>query len=660
MATDLKPTLLLAILLFTGLGSAATSWGYAPPTSFIAYADRMDAKYFPVFLRSFEILKKGDVDRLHEYFHEDIFRANTSRQRVSFESNGSAPSDIIYHDTYALFPQGYPVRFPVQWRANPKNDLSWSFDFQSLVWLDDYLSKGERGDYASAAKAFRVMSDWIRANPAWPTDNPLMYDEHCCVLRLEAFYRALRIYQKSPYRDDEFLNQLLCGILNHLSLLATEELFHWHNRMIIVDSRLIKILDGFYELKGRDELLKLAVERFSEELRAEYSPEGVHNEHSSCYHIYVNSALVELVDYLKKKGDAPADLVELQERSADFYAYILKPDGSWPDFGDCSDGGKYVMTGTLGEDYFRRHPEVRYALTSGREGRRPLHPIRVFPQSGYAVFRDVWPAKTYAAVKSEFHSDAHYHEDETSFVLSAFGHDLIVDPGIYSYNRDPFGSYMRSSAAHNILAVDDRDFERDWGMVGLAGITRFHVAADETSGMVELTHPHYEKIEVGVFRQFGQLAPGSYVVRDLHESKTTRVYSQLFHLAPGASVRKTGQNTFAVSWKGYPYVLWFRSVFDSFDVIEGAIAPIQGWYFPSYGVKTAAPVLKLDRVGDSGSFETLIALLPEGTAPEWEKLARQSSELSESLAAHPRRSLQREVSPPELTPPRKRNKTSGR
>lgn len=93
-------------------------------------------------------------------------------------------------------------------------------------------------------------------------------------------------------------------------------------------------------------------------------------------------------------------------------------------------------------------------------------PQRVFPISGYAIFRDGWPEN--GSWKNMFHivvtagilSGYHSHCDDGSFVVYAFGEDWIIDSGMYNHNqKDSIRRYMRSRAAHNIPIIENAIFK---------------------------------------------------------------------------------------------------------------------------------------------------------------------------------------------------------
>jgi Heparinase II/III-like protein len=334
----------------------------------------------------------------------------------------------------------------------------------------------------------------------------------------------------------------------------------------------------------------------------------------------------------------------LAGKTSDFSTYILKPDGTFPNIGDCSDGVK----GSFLKSYLNNHPELEYVVSRGERGLRPSKLIKVFSDSGWAIFRDKWPADIYAVIQSDFHSFGHYQEDDTSFLLSAYGKDLIIDPGLHSYNKNPLDIYMRKARAHNVLVVDDIDFNFDLDNTGLSGITRFiddYNLDLETAGVVEITHPHYKHLGVEIHRQFGQINPTSFIVKDVIKSDSSHKYTQLYHLAPGAEIENLDDTVFKIFWENYGIVLWLKSDYDSYDVVEGSLDPVQGWYFPKFSVSKPQPVLRLHRNGTSLDFEAIIRIANDSELPDWDSLSSSAHSLCEAIGHFPRRELVRKPVP---------------
>ena len=221
-----------------------------------AYMDKLDRKYFPIFLRTLDMINAKEFRNLEAYFSEELlsedrkFTISLSVQRWNHHP------DIYF--TPSKYPaKPYKITFPVDWAANPLIDRTWVFNFQNLLWLRYYLERGEKGDDISALIAFKVIHDWLTSNAQWPAKyGKYVYGNHSTAERLKVLYRTMRLYKKCQYRDNEFFKILLTGLANHIALMSTKKRYlNWHNHGIIFDLRLLEVLSDFSEYKMRNELL---------------------------------------------------------------------------------------------------------------------------------------------------------------------------------------------------------------------------------------------------------------------------------------------------------------------------------------------------------------------------------------------------------------------
>jgi len=281
----------------------------------------------------------------------------------------------------------------------------------------------------------------------------------------------------------------------------------------------------------------------------------------------------------------PPDIAELKIRTGDYKGYTEEL-AYYANIGDCN----------------RPRPEDYQSEVSGL-------PSRVFPASGWAYFTDDQKVISLIA-QADFFSFAHYQQDETSFVLQAQGHDLIIDPGLFSYDRSsPFSTYMRSPYAHNLLIVDNQTFLKDLKTTGMSGITRYYLNTERSHpyGIIEMTHPHYRWLNVEIYRQLVFTGRGLVVVKDITKADSTHEYSQLFHLAPGAVITEKNM-AFTISWPDHPYCLEFTSNADEFEIAEGRENPKQGWYFPEFNMAWPSKVLILKKKGKGIIVQTKIRI----------------------------------------------------
>jgi hypothetical protein len=214
----------------------------------------------------------------------------------------------------------------------------------------------------------------------------------------------------------------------------------------------------------------IATRRISSELRFAFTDEGVHVENSPAYHIFVFKVFIGIIkDYPEEVlGDLAEQFGQFSNKALGFITHILRPDGKLPPIGDTeqlptSDGYREMLGHTLAYQHFV------YALTQGRQGVPPTTLNRVYPQSGYAVFRDQWPAL--AHYSKAFHliakvgcsSRYHHQQDEGHISLYAGGEDWLIDSGLYNYiNTDPVRKYMRGRAAHNVPLISKASYDKDF------------------------------------------------------------------------------------------------------------------------------------------------------------------------------------------------------
>jgi hypothetical protein len=182
-------------------------------------------------------------------------------------------------------------------------------------------------------------------------------------------------------------------------------------------------------------LVDRGVALLARELPEQVLPDGGHYERSPTYH------LVVLRDLLEVHATGAVDLGAPVERMRAFAAALARPDGAPALFND----GGVDLAPTLDL------PE-------------PPRGLAVFPETGYAVYRDdrTWLAFDCGAPAPGF-LPAHAHADALSFQLWWDGRPVVVDPGTYTYEPGPDRDWFRSTRAHSTVAVDDRDQFELWG-----------------------------------------------------------------------------------------------------------------------------------------------------------------------------------------------------
>lgn len=143
-------------------------------------------------------------------------------------------------------------------------------------------------------------------------------------------------------------------------------------------------------------------------------------------------------------------------------------------------------------------------------------PSRVWPEIGWASMRSDWsnPDGVALAAKAGSVAGGHQHWDCGTFLLAAFGHELVTEPGIGHYSRDYHRGrpLIKTTAAHNTALFDGQEQPPREFFGG--HITQFLTRPGYDALRLDLTHA-YEHPDLRLFnRYFFLLRPGLVVIVD--------------------------------------------------------------------------------------------------------------------------------------------------
>ncbi len=578
----LRTLISLPLLIFATIGNSQL---FEPDLELKKKAIEYDRQYFPLFLKAISDINKDSTDLISQYL-------NTS-EVLDLHMDSIAPLESSSFNIVPVFElhfinePGYEVHFPIQWTNIPGKDNSWNLYFQGMRWLLKYINSNDR---EKVLTAFAVINDWIIQHARYPiSDTPFAYNDHAVSNRLGVLVQTYRKFKEMKMDQPEFEYRLNLSILSHVFLMASLEKYSSHNNHgIIMDNALIRGLKVLPEFKERDKLIQFAFQRMFEVYYYSFTSEGIHKEHSPCYHYQFANTLnraLQLAQELKVK--VPPDIKVIDSLAQDYIGYIIW-ENMYPHVGDCA-----------------RNRLVRTPASKVNHNNY----VKVFSESGWLFINDTLSGIRLVS-QSNIHSKVHYQEQETSFLLNLNEYELIIDPGLYSYTASPFTTYMRQAKAHNVLIVNGENYYSNFNQTGLSGITRYFVDSNYTytpSGIVEMTHPHYLDRGVEIHRKIG-FYNNHLLIRDVVKSKDENIYTQQFHLAPGAVIQKV-RNYYVISWDNHPFILQIGSNADSHEIVEGQKDPIHGWYFPSFSKAIQTPVLLLNMSGQSISFNTTIRVI---------------------------------------------------
>lgn len=358
------------------------------------------------------------------------------------------------------------------WETDPLNNRSWQWRLNWLSFVSYLVAHhAASGELRALRLAVEATQSWLDHFGAPVGRHPFEFAWHDHATALRAEQMALlvhRIEQLDAWADcggPAAAGQLLQALREHAELLAHDEFFSRHTNHGLEQARVLLLLGTSMDVPGDAQAAgwrASALARIEGELRHAFTDEGVHVENSPAYHAFVFKVFLRIV------GEYPVDtlgplhrwMTDVGPRALEFLARILRPDGLLPIIGDTealpvTDSFKSTFDGLDAYEAFR------YAQSLGRRGRPPEGLHKVYPRSGYAIFRDAWlPAANYRrglhiVFKAGASSLYHRQQDDGHLVVCAYGEDWLIDSGMFGYDsHSPIRQYMRSRAAHNVVLLD--------------------------------------------------------------------------------------------------------------------------------------------------------------------------------------------------------------
>lgn len=495
-------------------------------------------------------------------------------------------------------------------------DLCSFFHFPALG--EAFLQTADR---RYADELLDELRDWHEKNP-YPRGVNWTCAMHVAI-RLANLIYGLRMIDGMDF----FAEVGLLSILRHLKfILDFMEVDQDGRRNNHYLNNLVGLCFGGAEIAGSAlgcDLLDFAAEELNRELLTQFSADGTNYEGSLPYHRFALESCITAGILLERNGRPllPPARAHLK-RILQFIDFYTKPNGLAPQFGDNDNGRILVLHNYLKQEYRdHRHilavgaawlgmkelitniadqaPDVIWLL--GQSGSRTTP--REVPFVGGLYNSNGWVlAKT---AHSSFlvrcglinaqSGGGHNHCDQLSIEYHDQGQDLIVDPGamIYSGNAGLRNQY-RSTAAHNVLQLDDREQHQFIPNELFAMQDRARAAIDaweieNDSFYFRGHHLAYQDAGWKVSREIhGDFSKGRLDLRDMVEliaaTSEGREFCGRLHLAVGVSVEQTDDLTCSLLAGNQQWTLHFS---EGLRIIQA-----QGLVSPGYGVWTSDAILE--------------------------------------------------------------------
>jgi Heparinase II/III-like protein/Heparinase II/III N-terminus len=515
----------------------------------------------------------------------------------------------------------YAVPVPVDWGADPYANVSWRLYFQSLSWIADDIDRGAA-----------LLADWVdQALYSEPALDQTWAD-HAASMRLDAAARLTERYiAEKAVLDRRYLSAAAQLILTHLYALASDhEYATAHNHSMMHDLAVLAWVKRYPGLRDGERMWDDTSRRMLErQVLRSVTEDGLHIENSGCYHfLYLGLVNRAIAVYRDAGAEVPPDLIRVRDSMIEPLVQHLQPDLSFAQFSDCGDADRSAglrrmleRIRELGVGDLSLLAPLEWVTSGGERGTEPVLD-RVYEAGGYAFFRDRWDLSSGAAVAGHFkvahRSGVHYHADETTFEIFAHGHELVAEPGAFTYVADdPFRAYQRGPAGQNVLVVDED------ATLSTAPTSKSRVAAYGGRGdvsWVQGTHANYEALGIeSLTRTFAFVKPDTFIVIDHVRASDRHDYAQHFHLHPDvARLDVANSRTVLASVDGGPALAIVAAAApDAIETPRGVAEDgvVQGWHFPELHVKVPAFDVVFRQTRADADLPVLFVVSAPGQAP---------------------------------------------
>lgn len=495
----------------------------------------------------------------------------------------------------------------IDWAANPTRGEARTHLWNEALNRHFHFSRLARAYWETGLERYaealaEQWMDWIRSNPRplassgnSPQNGCYAWQTLSTGIRLEstwpeALYRCLG----SPAFTDEVIVTILKSIAEqarHLMRWPTGGNWLTEESMGLFTAGML-----FPEFREAEEWRRTAIKRLYRQLSEEVYPDGMEYELAAGYNNWVLSNMCNLLERAKMnrlEDEIPPDFKDKLEKMFDYLLYAMSPTGVLPGL---NDSNNVDVRGMLMRGYklFPHRMDLLFGATLGAKGEMPRKTSVAFPYTGHYVMRSSWDRDgLYLLFDSGPFGYGHQHEDKLHFVLWAYGRQLVLDPGNYSYDRSKWRRYITSSFAHNTVVVDGEGQSRrgkretyvwpkPWDRPVPPGNYTVWISRegfDFVRGSYRDGYGPRGKIAVTHIRRILFLKPEYFIVQDtlIPGDEREHLYESLFHL--DADEAAVDGDSLAVRTVREDANLIIVPLKDGLEVrvIKGQEEPVQGW-----------------------------------------------------------------------------------
>ena len=446
---------------------------------------------------------------------------------------------------------------------------------------------------------------------SWWDQNPFQHGINWSSA-LEVAFRALSwiwVYHLTgDQMPDEFRRRFLNELYRHgYHLEYNLSIYFSPNTHLLGEAVALHALGALFPSFPRSERWKqMGGQVVGEQMDRQVRKDGSHFEQSSYYHLYALDFF--LFHYLI--ADHGPTYRENLKRMAEFLAALAGPRGMLPFLGD-DDGGR------LFHPYGDRRSFARATLATCavvlETGGLPSSVNDACEQALWWVGPQALDVKgSVAQVSSQYFGDAglavlragdiqvildggpfgpgsagHSHSDTLSVIARCGDHEILIDPGTYTYVADPqWRDWFRGSAAHNTVRVDNRDqgvpagpFR--WSAKPVVSVKEWISQTGEDYIEAVCEYAGIRHVRRVLFQK-----PHLLIILDEVSAEGEHTIEQFWHL--GEPARALSPRSFRIGESA-------ALALAGFETVELSQGGQHGWRSPAPGIKLPSPVIRASR-----------------------------------------------------------------
>lgn len=493
------------------------------------------------------------------------------------------------------------------WSANPYKERYWRFYYYSLRptvnLLAAYEATHDRRYVDALLTTNRSFFSGESSSPyAWRDYHSVAF--RAIVLAYE-WWELRRLHVLSTADSTAFLKQLA----KTGDFLMDPNHYQPHmNHGTNQSAALFQLGVDFPDLPHAASWLTTARTRLAQCLDLLIDRDGVLIENSPYYHFYELDKFWQIYQFSQaRKVPISPKLASRLRDMTNYATYVLQPNAQMPLLG-ASLGQTIHRHGSFAE-IARSNPAFEYVLTQGRSGTPPPHTSIFFRSAGQTMFRSGWGEGSdfldaaYLTFNVGAYRSLHSHLDALGFTLYDNGATLLPDAGLYTYGRGPMFDYFHGTASHNTVVVDGRSQSEGSASAGPLVSQNGVTYQSAFSALYE---------GVSQRRTLMMLNKDHFLVIDRLSSVREHTYEQMFHLFPGAVLKREGLTVIGQGGTSERSVT-IRQLDSPGITLSTAIGqedPPAGLYSDRYNVCQPSYAISYARRGLTAAYTTLISVGP--------------------------------------------------